>query len=86
MKKLILFLSLATMISSCGCTDFKYDIQVTYTNGQKDTITVRGNSCARNTLFLNNGCIYQRYVESRYEANFQCCVVCGVRSFHKLKN
>ena len=86
MKKLILPLLILTIFSSCECNTFKYDIQVSYTNGEKDTITVTGSNCNDNNLFLNNGCIYKRYLTGRYEANYQGCVVCGVRSFHKLKN
>lgn len=86
MKKLILFLSLATMISSCDCSDIKYDISVKYTNGDTDTITVTGSTCASNYLYFNDGCVYKRYITSTHEAHFQECVVCGVRSFYKIKN
>jgi len=86
MKYLILILSLATMIYSCECKKIKYRIGVVYTNGDKDTVGYTGNDCKSNTLFLNNGCIYTDYVESRYQANFQGCVVCGVRSFYRLNH
>lgn len=72
------------MIYSCECKKTKHRIRVVYTNGEKDTIAYTSNECRSNTLFLNNGCVYKEYVQSRYDANFQGCIVCGVRSFYRL--
>lgn len=85
MRKLFLTLGLITLIYSCECKKIKYDIEVVYVNGAKDTITVKGNECSSNILYFHDECLYRRYVESKYEANFQDCVVCGIRSFRYLK-
>lgn len=86
MKRLFIYLIVLSVLYSCDCTETKFKVHVQYMNGDVDTLILTDNTCKNQGLYLNNGCIYRYYTDSRYEPNFQGCVVCGVRSCYIIKN
>lgn len=86
MKKLLVILSSVLLLYSCKCEDKSYNIEVVFTNGEKDTIFVKKTVCQDPNVFLNNGCIYKIHETSRNDAPYKYCLVCGVRSYRKIEN
>lgn len=85
MKKLFIYLIVLSALYSCDCTKTKFKVHVQYMNGDVDTLILTDNPCNNEGLYLNDGCIYRYYISSKYDANFQRCVVCGVRSCYIIK-
>ncbi len=81
MKKIVLSVILfATM--GCKVTTVKKNYKILYIGGDIETITITERGLdPQARLYFSNGCLYRKYVESKYEPNYQDCVVCGVRSY-----
>jgi hypothetical protein len=85
MRKTIIVLATIMLLVSCESSKkYKYQIEVTYTTGEKDTLSVTTTEYKGKKLFMDSGCVYKVKKHSKYEPNYQGCVVCGVRKYRFL--
>lgn len=67
---------------SCEPDIVKKQIDITYLNGDTESITVQYDRLNPNRgIFFNNGCIYLSHHRLAHDSPYQNCLVCGVRKF-----
>ena len=81
MRKIFLMVLLMSLVS-CEPDIVKKQIDITYLNGDTESITVQYDRLnPKRGIFFNNGCIYLLHYETKYDSPYQNCLVCGVRKF-----
>ena len=89
MKKLFILVALA--LASCEFSDQEKDIRIYYQDGTIEELTIStingypnqiGNKEA--TIYFNDGCLYTRHNETKYDAHFTGCIRCGVKDYEVL--
>lgn len=67
---------------SCEPDIVKKQIDVTYLNGDTESITVKYDRLnSHNGIYFSNGCIYLSHYQTKYDSPYKNCLVCGVRKF-----
>lgn len=86
--KLFKFSLVILLLTSCTVKEVQTTIEIYYQDGSTEQVTIKDNVVvgseaknAHNDIYFHDGCLYTEHRETKYDANYQGCIRCGVKSY-----